>query len=121
MHNTQQISHPEMVARLAKDGEQVLSQLTPPMAHLWHMATGVSGEAGELLDAIKKAAIYGNPLYMDNVIEELGDIEFYLEGIRMAIGVTRADVLQANIDKLAKRYPQFEYSNAAAIERADKK
>lgn len=119
MHN--QISHAEMVEKLAKPGADIVAQLTPEMAHLWHMATGVSGEAGELLDAVKKAAIYSKPLDTENVIEELGDLEFYMEGIRQGLGITREDVLQANIAKLAKRYPQMTYSNTAAQERADKK
>lgn len=116
-----QISHAELVQKLAKSGEHIVAQITPDQAHLWHMATGVSGEAGELLDAIKKHVVYAKPLDRENVIEELGDLEFYMEGIRRGLGITREEVLQANITKLAKRYPQMVYSNAAAQERADKK
>jgi len=116
-----QISHAELVEKLAKPGEDIIAQLTPEKAHLWHMATGASGESGELEDAIKKHVIYNKPLDRENVIEELGDLEFYLEGIRQGLGLTRDEVLQANIAKLAKRYPQMTYSNAAAQERADKK
>ncbi|MGL5198016.1 MAG: nucleoside triphosphate pyrophosphohydrolase family protein [Aeromonas veronii] len=116
-----QINHAELVQKLAKSGEHIVAQLTPDQAHLWHMATGVSGEAGELLDAIKKAVVYAKPLDRENVIEELGDLEFYMEGIRQGLGITRKEVLQANITKLAKRYPQMTYSNEAAQERADKK
>lgn len=38
------------------------------------MATGVSGEAGELLDAVKKSVVYKKPLDRENVVEELGDL-----------------------------------------------
>lgn len=108
-----------MVARLAKPGADVLADLTPAAAHLWHMATGAAGEAGELLDAVKKRAIYARELDRVNVIEELGDLEFYMEGVRAAIGVSRDEVLSANVAKLTKRYGDV-YSNEAAQTRADK-
>ena len=51
------------------------------------MVVGVSGEAGELLDAVKKAVIYRKPLDLENVIEELGDLEFYMEGLRQGLEI----------------------------------
>ena len=113
-------THPQLVANLAKPGEHIISALTPEKAHLLHMAVGVSGEAGELLDAVKKSVIYNKPLDMTNVVEELGDLEFYLEGIRAALGITREQCLEANIDKLGKRYSSGSYSDAQAQDRADK-
>jgi NTP pyrophosphatase (non-canonical NTP hydrolase) len=85
------------------------------------MATGVAGEAGELLDAVKKAAIYCKPVDIDNVIEELGDLEFYMEGLRQRFGLTREECLEANISKLSIRYKSGVYSNGQAQDRADKK
>jgi NTP pyrophosphatase (non-canonical NTP hydrolase) len=111
--------HHELVSQLAKPGQEIIDELTPMQAYALHMAIGVSGEAGELLDTIKKFAIYQKPLDFTNLIEELGDIEFYLQGIRQAFCIQREDVLQANIEKLRKRYGQT-YSNAAAQRRADK-
>jgi len=84
------------------------------------MAMGISGESGELLDAIKKHTIYGKELDLENVIEELGDIEFYMEGLRASLGITRGQVLRANTAKLLKRYSKGSYSNEAAIAREDK-
>ena len=63
-----------MVAALCKGGESIINDLTPTNAHLLHMAVGVSGEAAELLQAL----VLND---MENAIEELGDIEFYLQGI----------------------------------------
>jgi NTP pyrophosphatase (non-canonical NTP hydrolase) len=85
-----------------------------------HMAIGISGEAGELLDAIKKQVIYRKPLDRENVLEELGDLEFYMEGIRQGLGITREQCLEANIAKLGKRYEGMKYTDGAAQERADK-
>lgn len=114
------IKHNDMVRALAKDGATIAKEIDGQDAHLMHMAIGVSGEAGELLDAIKKKVIYRKPLDMENILEELGDIEFYLEGIRQGLGITREDCLAANIEKLGKRYNGMKYSDQAAQDRADK-
>jgi NTP pyrophosphatase (non-canonical NTP hydrolase) len=115
-----QIEYSDMVRVLAKDGNEIAENMSGEEAHLLHMAVGVSGEAGELIDAVKKAVIYRKPLDRENVIEELGDIEFYLEGLRQGVGVTREETLNANKAKLGKRYEGFKYSDNAAQTRADK-
>lgn len=112
--------HWDMVAALAKPGIDILYSLTPEKSHLLHMVMGISGEAGELLDAIKKHVIYNKPLDMQNVLEELGDIEFYLQGLRQELEIRRVDTLQANIRKLGVRYSSMKYSDSAAQARADK-
>lgn len=114
------MQHSEMVKALAKPGDQIVATLTPEDAHSLHMAVGISGEAGELLDAVKKAAIYRKPIDRTNVVEELGDLEFYMEGLRQGLGITREEVLTANIAKLSKRYSGGTYTDKAAQERADK-
>jgi len=113
-------THQQLVAALQKPGDAILSQLTPHKADLLHMAIGVCGEAGELGDAIKRHAIYGKPLDRANVVEELGDLEFYMEGTRRVVGITREETLEANIDKLSVRYEGLVYSDQRAIDRADK-
>lgn len=102
-----------------KDGAAIVDGLNPIKAELLHAAIGICGEAGELLDAIKKHAIYGKLLDRDNVIEELGDIEFYLQAMRTTLMIGRSEIIKANVEKLAKRYP-VGYTDQAAIERKDK-
>lgn len=114
------VTHPELVAALTKPGADIVATLTAEDAHSLHMAVGIAGEAGELLDAIKKAAIYRKPIDRDNVVEELGDLEFYMEGLRQGLGITRQEVLDHNISKLSKRYSSGTYSDKHAQERADK-
>jgi NTP pyrophosphatase (non-canonical NTP hydrolase) len=109
-----------MTLALAKDGEDIVKNLTPEQANLWHMATGVSGEAGELLDAIKKHVIYQKPLDVENVKEELGDILFYMSNLMQSVGLSFEEVLQHNVDKLSVRHSSGSYSNKQAQERADK-
>lgn len=115
-----QINYSDMVATLAKPGEDILASLTPLKCHLWHMASCIPGEAGELFDAVKKHVIYNKPMDRLNVIEELGDLEFYMEGLRQGLGITREETLAANVTKLGERYKGLKYSDAAAQERADK-
>lgn len=88
--------------------------------NLEHMVIGICGEAGEIADGIKKNSIYGKRLDIANIVEELGDIEFYLAGLRQMLGLSRYETLAANVRKLQARY-KGSYSDAAAIERADKK
>lgn len=109
-----------MTLALAKPGEQIILDLTPEKADLLHMAVGVSGEAGELLDCIKKHVIYNKPLDRANAIEELGDIEFYLNRLRNVLGITRDETIVANIAKLSVRYSSGKFSNDQAQQRSDK-
>src|SRR5574337_722271 len=113
-------NYQKLVASLVKPGQDILNDITPDSINLWHMATGICGEAGELLDAIKKVAVYNKNIDLENVIEELGDLEFYMEGLRQALDLDREAILKYNYDKLNKRYPSGSYSNKDAQERKDK-
>ncbi|NDB84167.1 MAG: nucleotide pyrophosphohydrolase [Alphaproteobacteria bacterium] len=114
------IEYSEMISVLVKPGNDIQDSLTGSSINFWHMATGISGEAGELLDAVKKHVIYNKTLDVDNVIEELGDLEFYMEGLRQALKITREETIQKNIEKLSVRYHGLTYSDQKAQERADK-
>jgi NTP pyrophosphatase (non-canonical NTP hydrolase) len=92
---------------------------TPSQCELLHAAIGVAGEAGELLDAVRKHVFDGQPLDGDNIIEELGDLCFYLEAAMQAIKMKRADIEELNMAKLFERYKDG-YSDQQAQERKDK-
>jgi NTP pyrophosphatase (non-canonical NTP hydrolase) len=107
----------------ADDYSDFVSSLFKKMGdrdNLAHAAMGIAGEAGELLDAIKKHWAYGKPLDIENVIEELGDLEFYMQALRIQIGVPRSFIIDKNVAKLSKRYSSGKYSDQQAQERADK-
>lgn len=111
----------DMVAALAKPGAEIISNLTNQNAHLWHMASGIMGEAGELFDVIKKPAIYAKGIIdRAHAVEELGDLEFFLEGLRQGLHITREETLLANVKKLGTRYATGSFSNEQAQARADK-
>lgn len=114
------MTHSELVTKLVKPGDEIFDELDPRACHLIHMLLGLTGEIGELVDAIKKNIIYNKIVDRENVIEELGDLEFYLEGFRQVFEVTREETLEANIAKLTKRYHTLTYSDQHAQERVDK-
>lgn len=80
---------------------------------LFHIALGVSGEAGEVSDAIKKALIYGGELDHTNVQEELGDTLWYIARYCMLYGVTMESIMEMNISKLKIRFPDKFTQNEA--------
>ena len=75
-------------------------------AELLHAMLGIVTEAGEFTDAIKKNLIYNKPLDRTNMVEELGDLTWYIGLAIMALGSTWGEVFEANIRKLAARYPE---------------
>lgn len=114
------ITHPELVKTLVKSPHAIMGSLSSSKVDLIHAVMGITGEAGELLDGIKKHVIYDKDLDLENVIEELGDMEFYMEQLRQRLGITREQTLEANIAKLKVRYDGLKYTDAAAQKRADK-
>lgn len=114
------INYQHFVGSLVKPGDDILQSLTPEKAHILHMAVGIAGEAGELLDAIKKNVIYNKQIDLINVIEELGDLEFYMEGLRQGLNIDRDHTIYKNKEKLSVRYMSGKYSDKQAQDRADK-
>lgn len=119
----------EMVAALVKPGEAILASLTPFKCDLYHMSDALAIEASELADAVKRHVIYEKDLdapqkegqsLRQNIVEELGDMEFYMEHLRTLVGVTREETLLDNINKLGHRYKSGTFNNADAINREDK-
>lgn len=113
-------SHQELVTALRKDGAETVRELTPAKAELWHYATGIGGEAGEILDVVKKHSVYHKALDREHLVEELGDLEWYMEALRQVAGITREETLAHNMAKLSKRYHEGKFTNAQAQNRADK-
>lgn len=69
---------------------------------------GMSGEAGEALDIVKKIMFQGHELNeatKEHLIRELGDVLWYVATTAEALNVPLETVMQTNIDKLRARYP----------------
>ena len=66
---------------------------------------GLCGESGEAIDIVKKWLAQGHALDKEHLAKELGDIAWYLAEAATALDLSLGDILQANLDKLEKRYP----------------
>ena len=66
---------------------------------------GISGEAGEVTDYIKKVIHHRHSLNKEKLKEELGDVCWYIAFTCDLIGCRLEDVLRQNIEKLSRRYP----------------
>ncbi|WP_303982825.1 nucleoside triphosphate pyrophosphohydrolase family protein (plasmid) [Bacillus safensis subsp. safensis] len=87
---------------------------------LTNYALGLSGESGEVVDIIKKHVFHGHSLDKDKIVKELGDVMHYVAGIATLLEIELPEVLEGNIDKLKKRFPEG-FSEAASIARVDTK
>lgn len=87
-----------------------------PAFHLLHALLGIVSEAGELADQLKRHIIYEQPLDRNNVLEEIGDIEWYLAKGARCMDSNLEEVRDANIAKLQKRFPE-KFTNEQAVQR----
>ncbi len=73
MNPLHDINYHAFVGALAKPGQDIIDSLTPEKAHLWHMSGELRGELLEL-----QIALENNDA--ENVLEEAGDMLFYIQG-----------------------------------------
>jgi NTP pyrophosphatase (non-canonical NTP hydrolase) len=71
---------------------------------LLHAAMGMTTESGEFVDALKKYVFYGRPLDGVNIMEEAGDLLWYVAVALDELGLSFELVMERNIEKLRKRY-----------------
>ena len=76
-----------------------------PEQQLANAALGLTGEAGEVADIIKKHLYHATPLDRDALAKELGDCLWYIATFGTVLGISLDDIAARNIDKLRKRYP----------------
>jgi NTP pyrophosphatase (non-canonical NTP hydrolase) len=72
-----------------------------------HAAMGLSAEAGEVLDLFKKSEYDGAPdgLPINKVLDEMGDVLWYLSYLALAFGFSLEELAQMNYEKLHERHP----------------
>ena len=100
----------------SSDFAQLLARLTEletsadaDVPRLLTAAFGISAEAGEFTEVVKKIFLQGKPYNEENAFHlkrELGDICWYLAQACMALDTTFEEVLQMNFEKLSARYPE---------------
>ncbi len=67
---------------------------------------GLSGEVGEFHELIKKWIFHNKEFDITHAKKELGDVMWYVALMCESFGWTLDEILQMNIDKLKKRYPE---------------
>lgn len=68
-------------------------------------AIGLAGETGEIMEQIKHGIFHQKGLNVQHLKKELGDCLWYISAICTKLNLTLSEVMEANIEKLKKRYP----------------
>jgi NTP pyrophosphatase (non-canonical NTP hydrolase) len=89
-----------------------LEQSGADIPHLLTSSLGMSAEAGEFTEIVKKIILQGKPYTEENVFHmkrELGDICWYIAQACMALNTSFDEILQMNYEKLSSRYPEGKF------------
>lgn len=89
-----------------------------PTNRLIEAAMGLAGEAGEVVDIVKKMCFQGHDLDKEHFILELGDVMWYLAEAADALDIDLSEVLRKNLEKINRRY-QGGFSEEASINREE--
>jgi NTP pyrophosphatase (non-canonical NTP hydrolase) len=93
-----------------------------PTERLLTAAVGMSAEAGEFTEIVKKIIFQGKPVNEENLFHmkrELGDIMWYVAQACMGLNVSLDEVIEMNVDKLKSRYPGGEFDVHHSENRVD--
>ncbi len=96
--------YPKLVERLNE-----LERQGADVSRLMTAAFGMSAEAGEFTEVVKKIFLQGKPYTEENIFHmkrELGDLCWYLAQACIALDITLEEVLEMNYEKLSARYPE---------------
>ena len=83
--------------------EQAFTTATEPSRNIYYMTLGLTGEAGEIANKVKKVMRDGKALDLDDIKKELGDVLWYVAGLCTVLGIPLEEVAKANLEKLADR------------------
>ena len=72
---------------------------------LLHSSMGMVTEAAEVMDIIKKHAVYSRPIDLNKLKDELGDLLHYLVMALINCGSSLNEIVDINVAKLKTRYP----------------
>ena len=84
-----------------------------PTERLLTAAVGMSAEAGEFTEVVKKIVFQGKEPTEENLFHlkrELGDIMWYVMQACMGLNVSLEEIVEMNVEKLSARYPGGEFS-----------
>ena len=109
------------VMRESKDQDKIKARLQDTdTIRLLHSMIGLCTESGEIQDQMKKNIFYGKPLDRVNLVEELGDLMWYVAIAADTLGVSLEDIMERNNAKLEARYGKAFTEQAALVRNLDK-
>ena len=102
----------------SKDGDAFTHRIADlyyqnfPTERMLTAAVGLSAEAGEFTEIVKKILFQGKPVNEENLFHlkrELGDIMWYFIQACIALDVSPEEIIEMNVEKLKARYPGGEF------------
>lgn len=105
-----------VVDRESKDFEAIRERIRNREIRLLHAGLGLSTEAGEFNDALKKWLYYGKECDKVNLIEELGDVLWYVALASDQLDMSIEEIMERNNAKLEARYGK-NFSESGALDR----
>jgi len=105
----------------SSDLESILERIADTQAkpsgfvRLLHAAMGLCTEAGKFQDALRKYFFYGKGIDKVNLLEELGNLLWYITVATDALGGSFEEVMQINHNKLGTRNKE-EFSDEKVID-----
>lgn len=109
------------VMRESKDQQKIKDRLqNTDTVRLLHAMIGLCTESGEIQDQVKKHIFYGKEIDKTNLVEELGDLMWYIAIAADTLGVSLEEIMQRNNDKLEARYGKVFTEQAALVRNLDK-
>lgn len=85
--------------------QRTANKTLDPIERIRNGCYGLCGEAGECIDLLKKFEFQGHAFNQEKMLDELGDVLWYIVQTAVGIGTTLEEVAQHNIAKLKARYP----------------
>lgn len=106
----------QAVKTASSDHDAISGRCTPKTMDMLHACIGLSTEANEALDTLKKHIFYGKELDEVNLKEEIGDLFWYCALLANTLDVSFDEIMDTNIAKLQARYGD-KFSSEKAINR----
>ena len=88
----------------SKDFDAICERIDNRMIRIIHAVMGLATESGELIDQVKKHIFYGKPLDEVNLVEECGDLLWYMAIMLDCLGLSFEKTMDINNKKLTLRY-----------------
>lgn len=109
--NNMTMDNYQKLAMRTKSATQVPEEI------LLNAVMGIAGEAGEVVDEMKKVYFQGHEFDVESIMFEVGDILWYIALMCEGLGCSMSEVAEMNIEKLKIRYPGEGFTTEDSINR----